>query len=111
MSPESILYRKFTVESDIWSFGIVLWEIFTFGKQPWYEMSNLEVIQRVTEGQMLAKPASCPTQVYDIMLSCWKPATERPPASTMRESLQQLQSTLTNAQDYVQVVDDDTASS
>lgn len=44
MPPESILYRKFTTESDIWSFGVVLWEIFSFGKQPWFELSNHEVI-------------------------------------------------------------------
>jgi len=43
MPPESVLHRTFTVESDIWSFGIVLWEIFSYGKQPWYELSNLEV--------------------------------------------------------------------
>ncbi|GFX70325.1 NT-3 growth factor receptor [Trichonephila clavipes] len=42
MPPESILYRKFTRKSDIWSFGVVLWEIFSFGKQPWYELSNHE---------------------------------------------------------------------
>ena len=43
MPPESLLYRTFTVESDVWSFGIVLWEIFTFGRQPWFQMSNHEV--------------------------------------------------------------------
>lgn len=43
MPPESIMYRKFTTESDIWSFGVVLWEIFTYGKQPWYQLSNSEV--------------------------------------------------------------------
>lgn len=47
MPPESIMYRKFTTESDIWSLGVVLWEIFTYGKQPWYQLSNNEVQYKV----------------------------------------------------------------
>ena len=43
MAPESIMYGKFTLESDIWSYGVVLWETFTFGKQPYYGHSNEEV--------------------------------------------------------------------
>ena len=43
MPPESVLYRRFTVETDVWSFGVIIWEIFTYGKQPWFQLSNTEV--------------------------------------------------------------------
>ncbi|XP_053213410.1 BDNF/NT-3 growth factors receptor-like isoform X3 [Panonychus citri] len=71
MSPESIVYRKFTVQSDIWSFGVVLWEIFTYGKQPFYELSNQEVIKEVVEGKILAQPEDCPNIIYELMSNCW----------------------------------------
>ncbi|KAE8588289.1 hypothetical protein XENTR_v10022448 [Xenopus tropicalis] len=72
MPPESILYRKFTTESDIWSFGVVLWEIFTYGKQPWYQLSNTEAIECITQGRQLERPRTCPTEVYNIMQGCWQ---------------------------------------
>ncbi|NWI11898.1 NTRK1 factor, partial [Crypturellus soui] len=72
MPPESILYRKFTAESDIWSFGVVLWEIFTYGKQPWYQLSNTEAIECITQGRELERPRACPSEVYGIMQSCWQ---------------------------------------
>ncbi|KAL8568541.1 NT-3 growth factor receptor [Nucella lapillus] len=72
MPPESVLYRTFTIESDFWSFGVLLWELFTFGQQPWYELSNTEVIDHIRNGRILERPAICPDDVYDIMLGCWK---------------------------------------
>ncbi|KZS10958.1 putative Tyrosine-protein kinase transmembrane receptor Ror [Daphnia magna] len=72
MPPESIMYRKFTSESDVWSFGVVLWEIFSFGKQPWYGYSNQEVIQQVTGGHILPCPLATPPDAYQLMLSCWQ---------------------------------------
>ncbi|XP_053573623.1 NT-3 growth factor receptor isoform X1 [Bombina bombina] len=72
MPPESIMYRKFTTDSDVWSFGVILWEIFTYGKQPWFQLSNTEVIECITQGRVLERPRVAPKEVYDIMLGCWQ---------------------------------------
>ncbi|MBN3283866.1 NTRK3 factor, partial [Polyodon spathula] len=72
MPPESIMYRKFTTESDVWSFGVILWEIFTYGKQPWFQLANNEVIECITQGRVLERPRVCPKEVYDLMLGCWQ---------------------------------------
>ncbi|XP_048100480.1 neurotrophic tyrosine kinase, receptor, type 2a [Alosa alosa] len=71
MPPESIMYRKFTTESDVWSLGVVLWEIFTYGKQPWYQLSNNEVIECITQGRVLQRPRCCTQEVFELMLGCW----------------------------------------
>ncbi|XP_060740610.1 NT-3 growth factor receptor isoform X2 [Tachysurus vachellii] len=72
MPPESIMYRKFSTESDVWSFGVIMWEIFTYGKQPWFQLSNNEVIECITQGRILDRPRLCPKEVYDLMLGCWQ---------------------------------------
>ncbi|XP_012673813.1 NT-3 growth factor receptor [Clupea harengus] len=72
MPPESIMYRKFSTESDVWSFGVILWEIFTYGKQPWFQLANNEVIECITQGRVLERPRVCPKEVYDVMLGCWQ---------------------------------------
>ncbi|XP_063769855.1 BDNF/NT-3 growth factors receptor isoform X1 [Pseudophryne corroboree] len=90
MPPESIMYRKFTTESDVWSLGVVLWEIFTYGKQPWYQLSNNEVIECITQGRVLQRPRTCPKEVYDLMLGCW----QREPH--MRLNIKEIHSLLKN---------------
>ncbi|KAG9486827.1 hypothetical protein GDO78_006949 [Eleutherodactylus coqui] len=90
MPPESIMYRKFTTESDVWSLGVVLWEIFTYGKQPWYQLSNNEVIECITQGRVLQRPRTCPKEVYDLMLGCW----QREPH--MRLNIKEIHSLLQN---------------
>lgn len=72
MSPESVMYRRFTLESDVWSYGVVLWEIYSFGKQPYYGLNNEEVVKLILQGIMLIPPDECPSLICDLMRSCWK---------------------------------------
>lgn len=72
MSPESVLYGRFTLESDVWSFGVVLWEIYSYGKQPYYGHNNEEVVKLILQGIMLIPPEDCPTFICEIMSNCWK---------------------------------------
>lgn len=89
MPPEAILYAKFTVESDIWSFGIVLWEVFSFGIQPYFSMSNEEVVRHVRSGNVMNCPENCPQIIYDLMLDCWvMEPTGRPKAGEIHAGLQ-----------------------
>ncbi|KAJ8680242.1 hypothetical protein QAD02_016029 [Eretmocerus hayati] len=71
MSPESVMYGRFTLESDVWSFGVVLWEVYSFGKQPYYGHNNEEVVKLILQGIMLIPPEDCPTYVCQIMRDCW----------------------------------------
>lgn len=71
MPPESILFGKFTSESDVWSFGVVLWEVFSYGHQPYYGYSNQEVIEMIRSRQILRCPEDCPPQIFQLMMECW----------------------------------------
>ncbi|XP_060689699.1 ephrin type-A receptor 3 isoform X2 [Hemiscyllium ocellatum] len=71
-APEAIAYRKFTSASDVWSYGIVLWEVMSYGERPYWEMSNQDVIKAVDEGYRLPPPMDCPAALYQLMLDCWQ---------------------------------------
>lgn len=79
MPPESILYGKFTTESDVWSFGVVLWEIYSYGLQPYYGYSNQEVIDMIRSRQLLPCPEDCPSGLYSLMTECWHEVPNRRP--------------------------------
>uniref|UniRef100_A0A673GFD3 receptor protein-tyrosine kinase n=1 Tax=Sinocyclocheilus rhinocerous TaxID=307959 RepID=A0A673GFD3_9TELE len=70
-APEAIAYRKFTSASDVWSFGIVMWEVMSFGERPYWDMSNHEVMKSINEGFRLPAPMGCPSAVNQLMLQCW----------------------------------------
>ncbi|XP_030384595.1 tyrosine-protein kinase Shark isoform X2 [Scaptodrosophila lebanonensis] len=70
-APESFNNGIFSHASDVWSFGITLWEMWALGKPPYGEISNVDVIKLVDSGQRLPKPDLCPVNIYAIMNSCW----------------------------------------
>ncbi|RXG73056.1 Inactive tyrosine-protein kinase transmembrane receptor ROR1, partial [Armadillidium vulgare] len=79
MPPESILYGKFTTESDVWSFGVVLWEIFSYGLQPYYGYNNQEVIEMIRSRHLLPCPDDCLPRIYVLMVECWHETANRRP--------------------------------
>ncbi|NP_031963.2 ephrin type-A receptor 5 isoform 8 precursor [Mus musculus] len=71
-APEAIAFRKFTSSSDVWSYGIVMWEVVSYGERPYWEMTNQDVIKAVEEGYRLPSPMDCPAALYQLMLDCWQ---------------------------------------
>ncbi|OPJ76037.1 ephrin type-A receptor 5 isoform B [Patagioenas fasciata monilis] len=69
---EAIAFRKFTSASDVWSYGIVMWEVMSYGERPYWEMTNQDVIKAVEEGYRLPSPMDCPAALYQLMLDCWQ---------------------------------------
>lgn len=72
MSPESLKDGVFTTHSDVWSFGVVLWEIATLAEQPYQGLSNEQVLRFVMEGGLLDKPDNCPDMLFELMRMCWQ---------------------------------------
>ncbi|XP_015679762.1 ephrin type-A receptor 6 [Protobothrops mucrosquamatus] len=78
-APEAIAYRKFSSASDSWSYGIVMWEVMSYGERPYWEMSNQDVILSIEEGYRLPAPMGCPAALHQLMLHCWqKERSHRP---------------------------------
>ena len=71
-APEAALFSRFTIKSDVWSFGILLTELITFGRIPYPGMTNAEVLQQLERGYRMPPPPSTPENLYQIMLDCWK---------------------------------------
>ena len=80
MAPESINFRRFTTASDVWMFGVCVWEIFMLGKKPFPGVRNPDVIGLIECGDRLSKPSRCPEQLYELLLKCWRYEPDRRPS-------------------------------
>lgn len=79
-APESLRYRQFSHASDSWMFAVTLWEMFTFGEDPWIGLNGSQILRKIDrEAERLHHPDACPPDMYQLMLQCWdKTPTERP---------------------------------
>uniref|UniRef100_A0AAR2L036 Tyrosine-protein kinase n=1 Tax=Pygocentrus nattereri TaxID=42514 RepID=A0AAR2L036_PYGNA len=70
-APECMNFFKFSCKSDVWSFGVLMWEAYSYGQKPYKGMKGNEVIQMIESGQRMAAPVNCPPEMYDLMKKCW----------------------------------------
>ncbi|XP_044591135.1 ephrin type-B receptor 1-B isoform X5 [Cotesia glomerata] len=90
-APEAIAFRKFTSASDVWSMGIVCWEVMSYGERPYWNWSNQDVIKSIEKGYRLPAPMDCPEAIYQLMLDCWqKERTHRPTFANLTQTLDKL---------------------
>ncbi|XP_064332872.1 focal adhesion kinase 1 isoform X6 [Camelus dromedarius] len=82
MAPESINFRRFTSASDVWMFGVCMWEILMHGVKPFQGVKNNDVIGRIENGERLPMPPSCPPTLYSLMTKCWAYDPSRRPRFT-----------------------------
>ena len=79
-APEALLYDHFSIKSDVWSYGIFLWELITYGQAPYSGMNITETRTKVKQGYRMSQPPDCPDSLYQIMRDCWKENPEERPA-------------------------------
>uniref|UniRef100_A0A182SVI8 Tyrosine-protein kinase receptor n=1 Tax=Anopheles maculatus TaxID=74869 RepID=A0A182SVI8_9DIPT len=102
MSPESLVDGVFTSQSDIWAFGVLLWEIMTLGEQPYQAKNNVEVLNHVREGGHLDRPKVCPNEMYELMKYCWRFSPDERP--TFRYCLEVLRTLRENTSEDTQII-------
>ncbi|XP_029165968.1 uncharacterized protein LOC114936820 isoform X3 [Nylanderia fulva] len=91
MAPESINFRRFTTSSDVWMFGVCMWEILMLGVKPFQGVKNNEVIRKLENGERLALPNHCPPRLYSLMSQCWSyEPSKRPTFKEIRETLHEI---------------------
>ncbi|CAH2245640.1 tyrosine- kinase Blk [Pelobates cultripes] len=97
-APEAINFGIFTIKSDVWSFGILLTEIVTYARTPYPGMTNPDVIRNLDQGYRMPCPDNCTTELYDLMLKCWREKSEDRPTFEYLQSVLEDFSTATEKQ-------------
>ncbi|KAJ8035019.1 Fibroblast growth factor receptor 4 [Holothuria leucospilota] len=88
MAPECIFLGQYHPKTDVWSYGVLLWELFSFGETPYYTMNNSEIEQELRNSKLLAIPPNCPGSIFSVMLSSWNKEWEQRP--TFKEILHKM---------------------
>uniref|UniRef100_A0A8C9TNS8 Tyrosine-protein kinase n=1 Tax=Scleropages formosus TaxID=113540 RepID=A0A8C9TNS8_SCLFO len=92
--PEVLHFNKYSSKSDVWSFGVLMWEVFTEGRTPFENKTNPQVVEEVTQGQRLYRPHKASHEVYTLMYRCWHESPNgRPSFSELLESIKELAET------------------
>ncbi|KAH8353936.1 hypothetical protein KR067_004773, partial [Drosophila pandora] len=89
-APECINYLRFTNASDVWAYGVCLWEMFSYGFQPWAALTGLQILEAIDSPnyQRLEQPDCCPSEYYTLMMKCWQDdAAKRPRFGEIYEQL------------------------
>ncbi|XP_051039382.1 tyrosine-protein kinase Mer isoform X2 [Phodopus roborovskii] len=102
---ESLADRVYTSKSDVWAFGVTMWEIATRGMTPYPGVQNHEMYDYLLHGHRLKQPEDCLDELYDIMYSCWSAdPLDRPTFSVLRLQLEKLSESLPDAQDKESII-------
>eukprot|EP00050_Salpingoeca_kvevrii_P005095 m.269845 g.269845 ORF g.269845 m.269845 type:complete len:730 (-) comp11082_c0_seq13:358-2547(-) len=92
MSPEALLEAKWTTASDVWAFGVLLWEAASLGERPYRELQNEEVTRFLLQGKRLARPVLCTDEMFLVLQACWAAdPSSRPSFSELRAKFQRAQ--------------------
>ena len=84
-APEAAMYSRFTIKSDVWSFGILLYELITYGRFPYPGMNSAQVLEALQTGYRMPCPVGCPGLLHEIMRECWRDdAASRPTFETLQ---------------------------
>uniref|UniRef100_A0A6B2EE57 Tyrosine-protein kinase n=1 Tax=Phlebotomus kandelakii TaxID=1109342 RepID=A0A6B2EE57_9DIPT len=99
-APEGLAYNKFSTKSDVWAFGVLLWEIATYGMSPYPGIDLTDVFHKLESGYRMDRPPGCPPEVYDLMRQCWQwNAQDRPTFKSIHHALEHMfqESSITEA--------------